>query len=180
VYEKCINEAELILTTQKDALAPVHKIWEEVVRRAKVEGFTVASLSDFSTMLEGDRRFLIIPAQVENQEDQEIPKDTELEDSEMERLGFFAEDHVKLRNVRTVERTISEDDEDIGSIRRLAFVSHNEKKNTTIIKKNESSASKKTRKLQTKKKASPKKLKIVKRTKPVKDRKSKSHTRSKK
>ena len=84
MYEKCVNEAELILTTQKDALAPVHKIWKEVVRRAKVEGFAVASLSDFSAMLEGDRRFLIIPAQIKNQEDREAQTDPELEDSEME------------------------------------------------------------------------------------------------
>jgi hypothetical protein len=180
VYERCINEAEVILTTQKDALAPVHKIWEEVVRRAKVEGFAAASLSDFSTMLEGDRRFLIIPAQVENQDDREMTKDSELEDSEMERLGFFAEDHVKLRSVRTIERTISEDDEEIGSIRRRAFVSHSEKKNTAIIKKNGSAGSKKTRKLQARKKAPLKKLKPVKSTKPVKVRKSKPYTRSKK
>ena len=77
MYERCINEAELILTTQKDALAPVHKIWEEVVRRAKVEGFAVTSLSDFSAMLEGDRRFLIIPAKIKVK----IKTSTELADS---------------------------------------------------------------------------------------------------
>jgi hypothetical protein len=180
VYERCINEAESILTTQKDALAPVHKIWEEVVRRAKVEGFAVASLSDFSTMLEGDRRFLLIPAHVENQEDQEVPTNADLEDSEMERLGFFSEDHVKLRTARVIERTISEDDEEIGSIRRRAFVSHTVKKNTTTVKKNGSSASHKSPKLPAKKKTSPKKLRVVKKTKTAKSRKSKQHTRSKK
>ena len=180
MYERCINEAELILTTQKDALAPVHKIWEEVVRRAKVEGFAVASLSDFSTMLEGDRRFLIIPAQIKNQEDQETPTDTELEDSEMERLGFFSEDHVKLRTARVIERTISEDDEEIGSIRRRAFVSHTAKKNTTAEKKNGSSASHKSPKSIAKKKTSSQKSKVIKKTKPAKSRKSKPHTRSKK
>jgi len=161
-------------------LSPVHIIWEEVVRRAKAEGFAVASLSDFSTMLEGDRRFLIIPAQNENQEDQDTSKETELEDSEMGRLGFFAEDHVKLRNARIVERTISEDDEDIGSIRRRAFVSHTDKKNTTILIKNEPSASRKSKKPLIKKKKSPKKLKAVKKTTTVKGRKSKLSKRSKK
>jgi hypothetical protein len=180
VYERCINEAESILTNQKDALAPVHKIWEEVVRRAKVEGFAVTSLSDFSTLLEGDRRFLIIPAQIKNQEDQDVPIDADLEDSEMERLGFFSEDHVKLRTSRVTERTISEDDEEIGSIRRRAFVSHTVKKNTTAIKKNGSSASHKSPKLPAKKKTSPKRIKVVKKTKSAKSRKSKLHTRSKK
>jgi hypothetical protein len=180
VYERCINEAELILTTQNNALAPVHKIWEEVIRRAKAEGFAAASLSDFSTMLEGDRRFIIIPAQIENQEDQETPKEPELEDSEMGRLGFFAEDHVKLRNARVVERTVSEDEEEIGSIRRKAFVSHSEKINIAVQKKTGSLKYGKSKKTAKKKKTSSKKIKSVKNTKPAKSRKSKSHTRSKK
>jgi len=180
VYERCVNEAELILTTQKDALASVNKIWKEVVRRAKVEGFPAASLSDFSAMLEGDRRFLIIPAQIKNQEDREAQPDAELEDSEMERLGFFSEDQVKLRTARVLERPISEEDEEIGSIRRRAFVSHTMKKNTTAVKKNGSSASHKSPKSLTKGKTSPKKSKLVKKTKPAKSQKSKPRTRSKK
>jgi hypothetical protein len=180
VYERCINEAELILTTQKDAQTPVRKIWEEVVRRAKGEGFAVASLSDFSTMLEGDRRFLIIPAQIKNQEDQEAPTGVDLEDSEMERLGFFSEDQVKLRTARVMERPISEDDEEIGSIRRRAFVSHTVNKNTIAVKKNGSSASHKSPKSLAKKKTSPQKSKVAKKTKLAKSRKSKPRTRSKK
>ena len=180
MYERCINEAELILTTQKDAQASVRKIWEEVVRRAKAEGFAVTSLSDFSAMLEGDRRFLIIPAQIKNLEDQETPADTDFEDSDMERLGFFSEDQVKLRTARVVERPISEDDEEIGSIRRLAFVSHTVKKNTATGKKDESSVSHKSPKPSAKKKTSPKKSKIVQKTKSAKSRKSKPRIRSKK
>jgi len=180
VYERCINEAELILTTQKDALAPVHKIWEEVVRRAKAEGFAVTSLSDFSAMLEGDRRFLIIPAQVKNQEEQDVPIEADVEDSEMERLGFFSEDQVKLRTARVLERPITEDDEEIGSIRRRAFVSHTVKKNMTVVKKNGSFKPQKSSKSLAKKKNSQKKTKVVKKSKPVKIRKSKPRTRSKK
>ncbi len=180
MYERSVNEAELILSTQKDALAPVRKIWEEVARRAKAEGFAVTSLSDFSAMLEGDRRFLIIPAQLKNQEDQEAPIDVELEDSEMERLGFFSEDQVKLRTARVVERPISEDEEEIGSIRRRAFVSHTVKKNTTVVKKNGSSVSRQYPKPLVKKKKSSQKSKIVKKPKPAKSRKSKPRTRSKK
>jgi hypothetical protein len=180
VYERCMNEAELILTTHKDALAPVRKIWEEVDQRAKVEGFAIASLSDFSTMLEGDRRFLIIPAQIKNQEDQEVPTDAELEDSEMERLGFFSEDQVKLRNARVMERPVNEDEEEIGSIRRRAFVSKTVEKNKTAVKKNVSTASHKSPKSLSNKKPSPKKSKVIKKTKPAKSRKSISRTRSKK
>ncbi|MBN1396726.1 MAG: hypothetical protein JXA06_01715 [Bacteroidetes bacterium] len=178
MYEKCINEAELILTTKKDAIAPVHQVWEEVVRRSKTEGFAVASLSDFSAMLEGDQRFLIIPAQNENEEDQDVPKDIELEDSELGRLGFFAEDHVKLRNARVVQRTIDEDDEEIGSIRRKAFVSHTEKKSTAVLIKNGHSAVKKNKK--SVKKNSLKKNKTVKKTGTGKKSKAKKNKRKKK
>jgi hypothetical protein len=180
VYERCINEAELILTTQKDAQAPVRKIWEEVVRRAKTEMFAVATLSDFSTMLEGDRRFLIIPAQIKNPEDQETPIDAELEDSEMEHLGFFSEDQVKLRAARVLEHPTSEDDEEIGSIRRRAFVSPTVKINTATVKKDGHSASRKPPKSIKIKKISPQKSKVIKKTKPAKSRKSKPRTRSKK
>ena len=180
MYERCVNEAELILTTQKDAQAPVRKIWEEVARRAKVEGFAVATLSDFSTMLEGDRRFLLIPAQIKNHEDQETPIDVELEDSEMGRLGFFSEDQVKLRTARLVERPINEDDEEIGSIRRRAFVRHTIKKNAAAVIKNGSSPSDKSPKLLAKKKTSSQKPKVVKKTKMPKIRKSRPRTRRKK
>jgi hypothetical protein len=180
VYERCINEAELILSTQKDSIAPVRKIWEEVDRRAKEEGFAIASLSDFSTMLEGDRRFLIIPAQIKIQEDQEAQTDAELEDAEMERLGFFSEDQVKLRTTRVIERPVSEDEEEIGSIRRRAFAGHTMKKKATAVKKNNSSASHKPSKLSAKKKISIKRSNAAKKTKPAQNRKLKLRTRSKK
>ena len=180
VFERCINEAELILTTQKDAQAPVRKIWEEVVRRAKAEEFAVASLSDFSTLLEGDRRFLIIPAQIKNLEDQETPADTDFEDSDMERLGFFSEDQVKLRTARVMERPITEDEEEIGSIRRRAFVSHTVKNKLATAKKNESSVSHTSPKPSAKKKNSPKKSKVVQKTKSAKSKKSKPRTQTKK
>jgi hypothetical protein len=180
MYEKSVNEAELILSTQKDALAPVRKIWEEVVRRSKVEGFAVTSLSDFSAMLEGDRRFLIIPAQIKDPEDPEVLVDSEIEDSEMERLGFFSEDQVKLRTAKIIEQPIAEEEEEIGSIRRKAFVSHTVKKNNTDINKKINSVSQKKSKPLSKKKQSSRKLKAAKKTKPTKRRKTKSRTRSKK
>ena len=64
-------------------------MWEEVVRRSKAEGFEVATLPDFSALLEGDRRFQIIPAQIKNQEDREESGEGELTDIEMEQLGFL-------------------------------------------------------------------------------------------
>jgi hypothetical protein len=177
VYERSINEAELILSTQKDSQAPVRKIWEEVVRRSKADGFEATSLPDFSAMLEGDRRFIIIPAQIKSQETLDASADAELDDLEMDRLGFFSEDQVKLRIARVIESTVSEDDEEIGSIRRRAFVSHSVKTNTVNVKKNGSAASPKT---VTKEKSIPRKSKVIKKIKPTKSQKSKLRTRSKK
>jgi hypothetical protein len=179
VYEKCINEAELILSTQKDSRAPVHKIWEEVLQRAKADGFVVASLSDFTAMLEGDRRFLIIPAKNKNQDDQEPAGESETGDSGMGELGFFSEDQVKLRAARVIEQSVIEDDEDIGSIRRRAFVSHETKKSVTAMKKNGLTASKKSVKPKSAKK-SRKKPKPVRKANRVTNRKTKLRKRNKK
>jgi hypothetical protein len=180
VYEKSINEAELVLGTQKDSLAPVHKVWEEVVRRSKEQKFEVASLPDFSAMLEGDHRFHIIPAQMKSQDDPERSVDGELDENEMERLGFFSEDQVKLRSARVVERVVQEDEEEIGSIRRRAFVSKPVKKNASDEKNTGSIAARKKSPLPKKKKIAHKKSKPVQKKKTVRSRKPKQRKRGKK
>jgi hypothetical protein len=144
VFEKSLNEAESILRTQKEPLTPVNKVWEEVVKRSKVKGFEVATLPDFTAMLEGDGRFQIIPAKRKSLEDEDIPSEPELEDDEMEQLGFYSEDQVKLREIRVGVTAAGEDDEEVGSIKRKAFVSHenglkqNGKKQKVKLKKIES------------------------------------------
>ena len=181
MYEKCLSEAELILGTQQEPLVPVRKVWEEIAKRSKIKGFEVASLSDFSAMLEGDGRFQIVPAQIKIQgDDEEILPDIEIEDSDMEQLGFFSEDRVKLRSRKIVETIINEDEEEVGSIRRKAFASQIVKSKKITVNKKPVAASKKSVKKSLKKKTSNKKSKSVKRTKIVKNRKSKERKRSKK
>jgi hypothetical protein len=143
MYEKCLNEAELILRTQKEPIIPVHEVWEEINRRSKVKGFDVASVADFSAMLEGDRRFQIIPASMKSQEEE---ADGELADVDMENLGFFSEDRVKLRARRIVETIINEDEEEVGSIKRRAFVSRSAKEKNISTKKKTNGTSKKSNK----------------------------------
>ena len=143
MYERCLNEAEAILSIQQESLMPVRKVWEEIVRRSRVKGFDVTSLSDFSAMLEGDNRFQIIPAQVKRQEDEETPPDIEIEDSEMEQLGFLSEDRVKLRSRRISEPPVSEDDEEVGSIRRKAFAGKTIQLNNISGAKNKKTSAKK-------------------------------------
>ncbi|MCX6121573.1 MAG: hypothetical protein NTX44_08120 [Ignavibacteriales bacterium] len=180
MYERCLNEAELILSVRQEPLAPVRQVWEEIAKRSKTKGFEVASLSDFSAMLEGDNRFQIVPAQIKIQEDEEILPDVEIEDSEMEHLGFFSEDRVKLRSRRIVETVINEDEEEVGSIRRRAFVGQTGNSNNISANTKSVSVSKNLVKKSGKKKTSHQKAKSIKRAKPVKNRKSKAHKRSKK
>jgi len=180
VYERCLNEAELILSVQQEPLMPVRKVWEEIIKRSKIKGFAAASLSDFSAMLEGDNRFQIVPAQIKIQEDEEVLSDIEIVDSEMGNLGFFSEDSVKLRSRRIVETIINEDEEEVGSIRRKAFAGQIAKSKNIAVNKKTAVVSKKTVKVKSKKKTSKKISKSLKRTKPVKKLKSKIHKRGKK
>lgn len=180
MYEKCLNEAELILNIQQEPLVPVRKVWEEIAKRSKTKGFEVASLSDFSAMLEGDNRFQIVPAQIKIHDEDEILPDVEIEDSNMEQLGFFSEDRVKLRSRRIVETIINEDEEEVGSIRRMAFAGQTLKSKNIIVNKKHAAGTKKAVKKSGKKISSLLKGKLVKRAKPGKNKTSKVHKRVKK
>jgi hypothetical protein len=180
VYERCLNETELILSAQQEPLMPVRKVWEEITKLSRIKGFEVASLSDFSAMLDGDNRFQLVPGQIKIQDDEEILPDIELEDSEMEQLGFYAEDRVKLRSRKIGETLISEDEEEVGSIRRMSFAGETMKSKSVSINKKLVAASKKSILSSQKKKKSPQKLKLVKRTKSIKSPTSKTHKRGKK
>ncbi len=142
MYERSLNEAELILSAQKNSILPVQIVWEEVVKRSKKSGFEVASLPDFSAMLEGDKRFQIIPAHNKEQDEEEI-LDNEYVDSEMEKLGFYPEDRVKLRDSQITGNIESEDDEEIGSIKRKAFITMVTKLKGNVKKKKKTSITKK-------------------------------------
>jgi hypothetical protein len=136
VYEKSLNEAELILRRERERLLPVRSVWEEVVKRSKLAGFEVAALADFSAMLEGDRRFQIIPARVEGEEPGEEPQAGDgLDDAEMEQLGFFPEDRVRLVTPSVVQEEPGEENEEIGSIRRRAFINQPENRGKTADRK---------------------------------------------
>ncbi len=101
MYERCLNEAERILATDKDVIVAVKKIWLDVSREGKSQTFEVPPLPDFTALLEGDPRFEFLPAHASLQDDLDDPNTGDLsgEGSEMEQLGFFSGDRVKLRNV---------------------------------------------------------------------------------
>lgn len=101
MYERCLNEAERILAADKDVIVAVKKVWMDVAREGKAQAFDVPQLPDFTALLEGDPRFEFLPAHSSLQDDLDDPNtgDSSEEGSEMEQLGFFSGDRVKLRNV---------------------------------------------------------------------------------
>lgn len=101
MYERCLNEAERILAADKDVIVAVKKVWMDVAREGKAQAFDVPQLPDFTALLEGDPRFEFLPAHSSLQDDLDDPNtgDSSEEGSEMEQLGFFSGDRVKLHNV---------------------------------------------------------------------------------
>ncbi|MFZ1978380.1 MAG: hypothetical protein WAV76_10540 [Bacteroidota bacterium] len=138
MYERSLNEAEIFIRAQKDPVLPVRKVWEDVARLAKAEQFEIASLPDFTALLDADKRFQIIPAHNENEISEVDLAEGDLEGEEMEHLGFFPEDRVRLRAIPVVpevEAALPEEEEDVASIRHRSFISQAEKKKIEVKKK---------------------------------------------
>ena len=107
MYERCLNEAERILAADRDVIVPVKKVWKEVGNQGKGQGFAVPSLGDFSVMLEADVRFEFVSSHDEGEmvfEDQ--ANDNPIEEAELESLGFFSGDRVKLRHIELTPELI--------------------------------------------------------------------------
>jgi hypothetical protein len=99
MYERSLHEAERILATDKDVIVPVKRVWQEVVKQGNEQGFEVPSLVDFETMLEADQRFEFMSSK-ELLDDGEIdPDDRAEEEVELEKLGFYSGDRVKLKKI---------------------------------------------------------------------------------
>lgn len=101
MYERCLNEAERILAADKDVIVAVKKVWTDVSKEGKNQGYEVPALPDFTAMLEGDPRFEFFPSHRSLTEDLEDPlREGESDDDiEMEQLGFFSGDRIKLKRV---------------------------------------------------------------------------------
>jgi hypothetical protein len=113
VYERCLNEAERILASDKDVIIPVKKIWESVDKQGKKQGFEIPTLPDFTALLEGDARFEFMPSLDENGDPMDGSQREESDQQEeLETLGFYSGDRVKLRRVELTPETLG------GLIRR--------------------------------------------------------------
>lgn len=172
MYERSLNEAEIFIRTQKEPVLPVRKVWEDVARLAKAEQFEIASLPDFTALLDADKRFQIIPAHDDNEISEVELEEGDLEGEEMEHLGFFSEDRVRLRSIPAVpevEAALPEDEEDVASIRRRSFISQVQKKKIVVKKKGKKVPQKKNiKKSVKKKKPVPKKKTAARNSRKIK------------
>jgi hypothetical protein len=116
VYERCLNEAEHVLVAENEDLVSVKTLWNAVSRRGKNQGFDVPMLGDFTALLEGDRRFDIIPTE-EGEAGLDAFEGSEEEIGEMEKLGVSPEDRVRLH--RRSNPSEVDADEEITSIHRV-------------------------------------------------------------
>jgi hypothetical protein len=112
MYNRSLNETERILATHKDVVVPVKEIWLEVSKQGQLQRFEVPPLVDFTTLLEGDDRFEFLPAGDELGDNYVEPIDEDELDytADIERLGFYSEDRVRLRNIEVVEESEEEEE----------------------------------------------------------------------
>lgn len=114
MYNRSLNETERILATHKDVVVPVKEIWLEVLKQGQLQRFEVPPLIDFTTLLEADDRFEFLPAGEELGENyvEPIEEDEPEYTADIERLGFYSEDRVRLRNIEVTEESEGEEIED--------------------------------------------------------------------
>lgn len=102
MYERCLNEAERILAADKDIIVPVKKVWMEVKKQGEEQRFDIPSLADLTAMMEGDSRFEFMSARedLDPQDDEWDEESGDIDRSDLEHLGFYSGDRVKLRRIQ--------------------------------------------------------------------------------
>jgi hypothetical protein len=101
VYERCLLEAERILAADKDVIVPVRKVWKQVLREAEAQSFEMPTLADFTALLEAHPTFEFMSSHsgVLDELEEEHSDDVGEEEEELERMGFYSGDRVKLRRI---------------------------------------------------------------------------------
>lgn len=110
MFEHCLNEAERFLASDKDVIVSVKKVWMQVGKHGKKQGFDTPSLADFTAMLEADMRFEFMSSQPpgDGMFKETVGKEQTVEEAEMESLGFYSGDRVKLRSIELTPELIGD------------------------------------------------------------------------
>jgi hypothetical protein len=109
MYERLLLETGRHLKLREGSSVPIMQLWRSMTREAVRKSFSVPSLSDFSCLLEGDKRFELItdPAGSQAMSVVEV-----VDDEEMGKLGFLGSQRVRLRTVPV--KNDEDDDESEG------------------------------------------------------------------
>ena len=101
MYERSLLEAERILAADKDIIVPVKKLWTLVEREGRSQSFEVPALADFTALLEASPTFEFMAAHngVLDDMEEDRPEEPSDEEQELERMGFYAGDRVKLKRI---------------------------------------------------------------------------------
>lgn len=115
MYERLLSETEQYLERSKDGIVRLKALWKFITDEGKRNNFDVPSLTDFSCLLDGDKRFEFVTLNrgAVRERDRE---DDLLEHEELGKLGFGKEQYVRLRKLRL------DDDEDMGDEEEEKFI----------------------------------------------------------
>lgn len=82
----------------------------QVGKQGKKQGFEIPSLADFTAMLEADTRFEFMPSHPPGDDlfEGAAGKEQAVEEAEMENLGFYSGDRVKLRSIELTPEIIGD------------------------------------------------------------------------
>jgi hypothetical protein len=116
MYERLLSETQHYLERNKDDLIHVKVLWKFISAEGKKSNFAVPSLTDFSCLLDGDKRFEFVArarstAASKGDLDQDL-----LEHEELGKLGFKEDQYVRLRKMRL------DDDEEIDDEEEAKFI----------------------------------------------------------
>jgi hypothetical protein len=107
VYEHCLEEAKRFLSTYPDVVISAKALWLEVRKTCKTADVDLPQLTDFTMLLEGDKRFEFIEPR-RNTSSNNGKKDGEFDDPGEEEhrasVGISPSSLVKLRGVALPER----------------------------------------------------------------------------
>lgn len=96
-----MDVVEKILEDEEDVIVPVKKIWKMLQFSKEFENITVPALIEFSQLLKDDERFELMPPVNYGDMFEGLSEEEQRErEDEMETLGFFSGERVKLRRVQ--------------------------------------------------------------------------------
>jgi len=99
--EKLMDVVEKILDDEEDVIVPVKKIWKMFQFSKEFQNVTIPALIEFSQLLKDDERFEFMPPVNYSDMFEGLSEEEQRErEDEMETLGFFSGERVKLRRVQ--------------------------------------------------------------------------------